>query len=400
MVVWRVDGDGSISLHQSIDLPVGAGFFGVDPLGRFVVFNTSFVDPTGPDIFHTELWRIEGDHTLTLADVISGETSGFAATRSTLTMDGKWWVSFGNDFSAEPVIARDFVQAIRITEDLRLEPGGVPLPLAFDSALKSSLRLRAIGDGPVIPLLAESSQPNFFVLQMTASGEITWDGSAIPIQGQAAGGTGTDPRLDGRVAVASRFATSFAIDASGGVVKIEETGPVGLSNPRFVAGGRSALGSPDARRIAIGRDGTYPGDWTLAGLPSGIVHGVTVTHDGRIAMYNNQTTSRAVTFSTFALEGRTDLVPLDSLRHNGPLQDVRFLPPRTVDLLGDANADGVRDITDVVTYTNHFGDDPGLGGPTDPTIAGPVPRARADADQDGDIDGDDLSWLVGFLLGI
>jgi hypothetical protein len=117
-------------------------------------------------------------------------------------------------------------------------------------------------------------------------------------------------------------------------------------------------------------------------------------------MYNSQTTSRAVTFSTFALEGRTDLVPLDSLRHNGPLQDVRFLPPRTVDLLGDANADGVRDITDVVTYTNHFGDDPGLGGPTDPTIAGPVPRARADADQDGDIDGDDLSWLVGFLLGI
>jgi hypothetical protein len=32
------------------------------------------------------------------------------------------------------------------------------------------------------------------------------------------------------------------------------------------------------------------------------------------------------------------------------------------------------------------------------TIAGPVPRA--DADQDGKINEDDLEWLIGFMLGL
>ncbi|NUP88717.1 MAG: hypothetical protein HUU25_02720 [Candidatus Sumerlaeia bacterium] len=52
-----------------------------------------------------------------------------------------------------------------------------------------------------------------------------------------------------------------------------------------------------------------------------------------------------------------------------------------------------------MTYINHFADGPDIGGPLDPTITGPVPRARADADQDGDIDSGDLEWLVEFLVG-
>jgi hypothetical protein len=79
-------------------------------------------------------------------------------------------------------------------------------------------------------------------------------------------------------------------------------------------------------------------------------------------------------------------------------EDIEFIPPRTEELLGDANADGLRTAADIVTYINHFNDDPDIGGPTDPTITGPVPKARADADQDGDIDQDDLQWLIEYLL--
>jgi hypothetical protein len=35
-----------------------------------------------------------------------------------------------------------------------------------------------------------------------------------------------------------------------------------------------------------------------------------------------------------------------------------------------------------------------------PTIAGPVPRARADANQDGNITQEDLIWLINFLLDV
>ena len=57
--------------------------------------------------------------------------------------------------------------------------------------------------------------------------------------------------------------------------------------------------------------------------------------------------------------------------------------------------------TDVVTYLNHFNDDGTYPAwhPLSPQIRGPMPTARADADQDGDIDADDLSWLLDFLLG-
>ncbi|MBN1476961.1 hypothetical protein JXA47_09420, partial [Candidatus Sumerlaeota bacterium] len=55
---------------------------------------------------------------------------------------------------------------------------------------------------------------------------------------------------------------------------------------------------------------------------------------------------------------------------------------------------------DIVTYLNHF-NDPGVYDPWEPLsprIRGPVPEARADANQDGEITWDDLEWLVEFLL--
>jgi hypothetical protein len=72
-------------------------------------------------------------------------------------------------------------------------------------------------------------------------------------------------------------------------------------------------------------------------------------------------------------------------------RDIAFIPPRTEDILGDANGDGRRDIRDVVKLVNH------LNGSQ--AITGPVPLARADATQDGAIDEDDLVWIVDFLLG-
>jgi hypothetical protein len=237
---------------------------------------------------------------------------------------------------------------------------------------------------------------------MTPSGDITWDGTSIPIspEFQQAGGGGAAPRLDGRVAVSGSLdlSTSFSVNGSGEVTVIDEV-LLGMDNTHLLPNGLGVVGGFSFRLIDITRDGIFPGSFSSA--PTVFMLGATVTHDGRFVLFNDECSGPGTCLSVYrATSFPASLEEVFVLPGQASWGEIEFIPPRTEDLLGDANADGRRDITDIVTYTNHFVDDPGLGGPTDPTIAGPVPRARADADQDGDIDPDDLSWLVDFLLGI
>ncbi|MBN1478477.1 dockerin type I repeat-containing protein, partial [Candidatus Sumerlaeota bacterium] len=218
-------------------------------------------------------------------------------------------------------------------------------------------------------------------------------------------------RLDQRIAVTGQtsndhLATSFAVSPDGQLTEVgfysaAEYGSLASNGVTFLPSGRSyATGGGYITSVPMERDGSFAG-LAMVG-PLGVIsaHRPGVTPDGRFAVATWNSDSSGIHWGVYALNpyGGIELIR----DHTFPFgySDIAFIPPRTGEMLGDANADGQRDAADIVTYLNHLNDrgDFEEWHPLSPLIRGPVPKARADANQDGEITWGDLEWLLQFLL--
>jgi hypothetical protein len=396
LAVWRVDPDGTITLHWSRALPAGATRVHVDPFGRYVLF----VVEEGSWNYRIELWRIQSNFTLTQAGVFHRDDWLLSPRFNSLSQDGAWFVTFMTAWppSEEPY----HIGVFRISQDLQIELVGQPVLLPTDSDLVDIDDIVISSQGGRTVLAATGGLGKLFRFHLNDQGDITWDGQVTQLK---VGLANQAVRQDGRVVVGGSIsptagAVSYAVSSSGEVTVLDTFDtPGNLIKTHYHPDRLSVIAGGSIRRIDLNLDGTFP--QTFARLPPGstTVLQATETFDGRLALFGNiDNNGTASTLRTYFTPPGGGLVYANELRIPGTWEDIEFIPPRTEEVLGDANADGVRDIGDVVTYINHFNDDPDVGGPTDPTINGPVPRARADANQDGTIDEDDLAWLINFLL--
>jgi len=392
MTVWRMEEDGTISLHQDIDLPSGAEAVHADPFGRYVLFTTE----EGFQNYRLELWRVEADHTLSLADAFSMDGLAFSPAAGELSQDGRWFVDFTGGFSPLPDEEK-WVQSFRITEDLHVELGGTPFSVASSEFYNIAGLVIAQPDETVVVASFSTSIVGILEFSFDEFGNIGPNRDPIVIP--AGGPQHLSVRSDGRVVVSGLMPLSLGISASGELTHIDTVDVlISLRNAHFLPNGLGLTGGDDMNLVDLNRDGTFPNTFDSLATPG--FRGTAVTYDGRFVVYSQDCPGPGECFSVFRPHlGPASLEPVFTLPGQPLWGDIEFIPPRTEALLGDANADGLRNAADIVTYINHFNDDPDIGGPTDPTITGPVPKARADADQDGDIDQDDLDWLIDFLLG-
>jgi hypothetical protein len=397
--VWEVSRGGDLELIQKIELRPGTDQFEVDPFGRFVVVPRA--DSEASEII---VFSVLPDGRLAPAGSLTRRGWRFSNTEHALTPDGQLYITLSEQIATP---RQAFLETFRITPDLepvavarlRISPEG-PLnvwrprgPLGVARTQSGAFTLLSASD--------TGGLSHISVLPITASGEFTGLAQQLnfrgifPMEGWAV-------RADQRLMVTGSSITlppiSFQIGADGllTVADLWDVDALGVWNIgalQFLPGGAKLINSNLLSRAPVTADGLFteppvffPEAGVLLDAPPAI------THCGRLAVTTWQFDSEGIHWGVFALD-RPDDIPLIA-DHTRPddFSDIAFIPPRTDQLLGDANADGRRDAADIVIYISHLA--------AAPIIAGPVPRARADADQDGKIDKSDLEWLVEFLLGI
>jgi hypothetical protein len=399
MVVWQVEGNGLISQYWSVDTPSGLGPVHVDPFGRYAVFATE----EDFQNYRLELWRIEPDYTMSLADVFHDDNLGFWI--GALTQDGSFFVIWTTDISQIPF--EESIRSYRITEDLEISPsGGTPQPISSESDLFhiADIAISDIGDRTVIA--SDFYNRHIYRLHMSPAGDIAWDGSTIALESTQLPGTELlVVRQDGRVAVTGlhgeQSALSLSINGSGEVSVLDIfDDAVGMIQTHFTPDGLAVIGGPEFNRIDLAPDGTFPLTSSILDAAGGALRAA-VSPDGRLALFNHDSVGSTSRLTTVFSPSRGELAETGhSLQITGSWEDIEFIPPRTEEMLGDANADGLIDTADIVTYLNHF-NDKGIyetWHPLSPQILGPVPEARADANQDGELTIDDLDTLMEILL--
>jgi hypothetical protein len=269
----------------------------------------------------------------------------------------------------------------------------------------STTRIGSAATGGGHLLLHNADFPAFItVYAVSPSGEIalpsqqfSYEG-AQPINGTWAISPDQSVAVTGPIINSTcEWLTSFTVSPEGALTPAghyfcnsdEAIGPDAVFHPS----GMSVLtGGADVVRVGIGAQGQFQ-EPAQVGVPAPIGAGKpAVSPDGRIAVSAWDVDSQGVHWGVFALGDDGSITMIRDHILNIGYRDIAFIPPRTEEILGDANGDGLRNIQDVVKLVNH------LDGTSD--ITGPVPLARADATQDGTIDEDDLVWIVDFLLGL
>ncbi|NUP89663.1 MAG: hypothetical protein HUU25_07565 [Candidatus Sumerlaeia bacterium] len=304
----------------------------------------------------------------------------------TLTPDGAFYV--GLTRRRTPLPATYYFEALAVEASLELAESGSRWvqpqnPIMYAHAFGSAL-LPGGGYGLFFTSW-NAGISHVAVMPMSASGEISspeqwFDFNAQPLAG------GFTTRGDQRVVVVGAYDVPTAISLS-----VSPEGEVALvdvwsfahdgvwvgqgvrllpSGDRMVAGGRIAT-------AAIEGSGEFAGS-ALAG-PYGSIDAAHpgVSPDGRIAVTTWDFDGQGIHWGVFALTPDRGPVLLRDHVFNFGYTDIAFIPPRTEEMLGDANGDGLRDAADVVTYINHFADGPDIGGPLDSPGPGPTPTRTA-----------------------
>jgi hypothetical protein len=400
--VWEVTDAGDLSQVQQINFRTTGEQIKIDPFGQFMVYPRIDVEP-GPVI---DMYRIEPDNTISFASSYSRLGWEFANRVNTLTPDGSLYITAERNTASpeQPV----YFEAYRISEELELienddkflvGPGGPP-GVPFSTTILGSATTES---GHL--LLHNADFPAFItVYPVSASGEISLPTQQFSYEGaQPINGTwSVSP--DQKMAVTGPiiwkpcdWLISFSISPEGTLTEAghypcsaeEQVGSDSVFHP---SGDSVLTGGGDVVRVGMTSDGEFHVP-AIVGVPAPLGSSKpAVSPDGRIAVSLWDVDSGGVHWGVFSLGDDGSITLLQDHILNIGYRDIAFIPPRTEEILGDANGDGRRDIRDVVKLVNH------LDGTSD--ITGPVPLARADATQDGEIDGDDLEWLVDFLLGL
>jgi hypothetical protein len=395
--VWEVTADGVMTQIQQIDF-VGSGeLFQVDPLGRFLVYPRA-----GESEPIVEVYSIDSQGLLTLASTTSREGWSFSGRVHTITPDGIFYITQSVNHIENP--DGGYLEVMRIKSDMTLEelpgrlkftPTGLP---EIDGPL-GRLGALTVDDGYL--LLVNDHSDASVVLPMSLTGELSsptqvFDyGSVQPITG------GWAIRPDQKIAVTGPMGedrlTSYAVSPDGFLTPIDtydfnELGPLSVVGLSYHPGGDSLVTGGRIARAQITPEGWMDESAQVGPLGSIITAPPAVSPDGKIAVATWENDSEGIHWGVYSLDPAGGITLIRD--HPLPIgyRDLKFIPPRTEDMLGDANGDGRRDIRDVVKLVNH------LNGSQ--AITGPVPLARTDATQDGTIDEDDLVWIVDFLLGL
>lgn len=398
--VWRLDANGDMTFVQKIAAGSPPYRFHIDPFGRFAVIPVAM--PQGGEI---QVYAIGTDGRLDLATRRGERGTHVYALEHTLTPDGRYLVNQTERVSGP--LQGHWLEVFRIGSDLSLDrtclyrvaPNGPPRVHRISGPLGSCV----LPDGSYSVFLNRrlGIEGTISVLHMTADGVLEDVAQQIDYRAQDVL-DGWAVRADQRMLVTGNLitfpATSFAIGDDGllteiDVWDIEALGRWDVGSLQFRLGGEVLINSRLLSAAPLSHDGRFFSPAKSFEIAGNLLDAPpAVTPDGRLALTTWQIDTEGLHWGVFTVQdgGETALLA----DHPMPLlyRGAAIVPPRTEEILGDANADGRVDIQDFVRYERHFDG-------TVP-IRGPLPLARADADQDGDIDRDDQRWVHDRILGL
>jgi hypothetical protein len=392
--VFEVTAQGDLTEVQTITTDGADIRFAVDPFGRYLIVPRAVPGELSAAI---DVLGIDLDGNLSLASAYSRVGWSFDTQILSVSADGKFFQIDSND--SPTVIRNVFIEIFRVNDALELKE--IPSRILIDQEILGGPLNHpgfiTFGDG--YRLLTANLGPRVQVLPINASGQISAPIQTIPVAEISTSGWAVRP--DQRLAVVGRMGpdllTSYAITDEGLLSQVDtfNFNELGGLSADFITGHPSGLGILDATTpalIKISASGEFTDPAIFFPGAVGVSPRTGVSPDGKIAVAFWNVDAQGPHFGVFSLEPFGEVTLIRDHILNISFTDLQFLPFQTADMLGDANGDGVRDVADVVTLVNH------LDGTR--SIRGPVPLARADADQDGGIDEGDLEWLVEFLLGI
>jgi hypothetical protein len=392
--VWEVDLGGDLKEIQKVVFPNSGSQFKVDPFGRFMVYPRLNSSPPVIDFYH-----IDASGELSLAQSVSRENWPFANRVNTLTPDASLYITQSECASSESLF---YLEAFQIGSDMRLVENPSKLFIGPNGPFSTTtLGSVTVSGGHRLLHSAWVSGTGFItVYDVSASGEISLPDQQFSFTTQPINGTWAI-RVDQRVVVTGQVPfgdlISYAVSPDGTLTERDrycgdDGESVGSLSEFHPSGDSVVAGRGDVVRILMDPEGNFQEPPAAVGAEAPLgASKPAISPDGRIAVCLWDVDSQGVHWGVFALGDDGSMTMIRDHILNIGYRDIAFIPPRTEDILGDANGDGRRDIRDVVKLVNH------LNGSQ--AITGPVPLARADATQDGAIDEDDLVWIVDFLLG-
>ncbi|NUP90952.1 MAG: hypothetical protein HUU25_14220, partial [Candidatus Sumerlaeia bacterium] len=360
--VWEVTSSGDMTQVDLIAVPpVGStARMEVDPFGRFLL--SAGIDGT------VTSFAVSPDGSLDLVATYARPGWTLFSRTHTLSPDGRFYVVHTRNNSVTP---REWhFEALAVESDLTL----TELPWKFrqdetdDTIAPNQFGICQLPSDSYGLLFTSwaGGLAHVAVMPMSASGEISspeqwFDFNAQPIAG------GFTTRVDQRIVVTGGAAPpqslSFAISASGEaqLVDVWDTavdGVWGASGIRLLPSGDRMVTGIHIGTAPIEASGEFNGG-VLRGPSGSLVDAHPgVSPDGRIAVTTWDVDGQGIHWGVFALTpGRGPVLLRDHVLPFG-YADIAFIPPRTEEMLGDANGDGLRDAADVVTYINHLADDP------------------------------------------
>jgi hypothetical protein len=392
---FELSADGQITQVQQINLPEVSDAIEMDPFGRFVIV------PRIMDFSAViEVYEISPSGPLSLASVASREGWIFYEREHTLTPDASLYITLSRHTAAsqEPF----FFEALSIEPDFSLteNPGKLFLDPDLSPTIPFSVDILGCVTLPLGHLLMHHGRLGGFsyitTYPVSTTGAILSPEQQFIFNSQPITG-GWAIRPDQQIAVTGRMGeahlTSYAVSPDGVLTPIDtytltEFGGFSAVGLNFHPSGLSIFSAASAVPI------TVTGEFYQQAffLPEGVALENAVSPDGKLAVTIFNVDGAGSHWGVYAVTPTGQMTLLKDNIFPFGYRDIAFIPPRTEDILGDANGDGLRNIQDVVKLVNH------LDGTQ--AITGPVPLARADATQDGTIDEDDLVWIVDFLLGL